>query len=62
MPLTQTKLATELGDRTEITHAEAKRLLGVLEQFVLAQQCPEAADRPPGQLTVRVKPAQKASK
>ena len=37
MPLTQTQLASALADRAEITRAEAKRVLGVLEEVVLVE-------------------------
>ena len=61
MPLTQTQLASALADRAEITRAEAKRLLGVLEELVLEELSNAQKVRIGGlvQLTVRVKPAQK---
>ena len=61
MPLTQTQLASALADRAEITRAEAKRLLGVLEEIVLEELSNAQKVRIGGlvQLTVRVKPAQK---
>ena len=37
MPLTQTQLATAVADRSEITRAEAKRVLGALEEIVLEE-------------------------
>jgi nucleoid DNA-binding protein len=59
LPLTQTQLSSAVADRAEITRNEAKRLLGVLEEIGNAQKV-----RIGGlvQLTVRVKPAQKARK
>jgi len=64
MPLTQTQLATSLADRAEITRADAKRVLGVLEEIVLEELGNAQKVRIGGlvQLTVRVKPAQKARK
>jgi hypothetical protein len=37
LPLTQTQLATAVADRSEITRAEAKRVLGALEEIVLEE-------------------------
>jgi nucleoid DNA-binding protein len=37
LPLTQTQLAAAVADRAEITSAEAKRVLGVLEEIVLEE-------------------------
>ena len=64
MPLTQTQLASALADRAEITRAEAKRMLGVLEEVVLVELGNAQKVRIGGlvQLTVRVKPAQKRRK
>lgn len=64
MPLTQTQLATELAARAEISRAEAKRVLGELEAIVLEELGNAQKVRIGGlvQLTVRVKPAQKARK
>ena len=64
MPLTQTHLATAVADRAEISGNEAKRLLGVLEELVLQELGNAQSVRIGGlvQLTVRVKPAQKARK
>jgi len=61
LPLTQTQLASTLADRAEITRADAKRLLGVLEEIVLEELSNAQKVRIGGlvQLTVRVKPAQK---
>ena len=62
MPLTQTQLASAVADRAEISRAEAKRVLGVLEELVLEELGNAQKVRIGGlvQLTVRVKPAQKA--
>jgi nucleoid DNA-binding protein len=64
--LTQTQFATAVADRAEISRAEAKRLLGVIEEIVLEELVLEELGnaqkvRIAGlvQLTVRVKPAQK---
>ena len=64
MPLPQTQLASALADRAEITRAEAKRVLGVLEEVVLVELGNAQKVRIGGlvQLTVRVKPAQKRRK
>ena len=64
MPLTQTQLTSELADRAEITKAEAKRVLGAFEEIVLEELGNAQKVRIGGlvQLTVRVKPAQKARK
>ena len=64
MPLTQTQLASAVADRAEISRAEAKRVLGVLEEVVLEELGNAQKVRIGGlvQLTVRVKPAQKARK
>jgi DNA-binding protein HU-beta len=64
VPLTQTQLATAVADRAEISRAEAKRLLGVLEEIVLEELGNAQKVRIAGlvQLTVRVKPAQKSRK
>ena len=61
MPLTQTQLATAVADRAEITKADAKRVLGVLEEVVLEELGNAQKVRVGGlvQLTGRVKPAQK---
>ena len=62
MPLTQIQLATAVADRADISRAEAKRILGVLEDVVLEELANAQKVRIGGlvQLTVRVKPAQKA--
>jgi DNA-binding protein HU-beta len=64
VPLTQTQLASAVADRAEISRAEAKRVLGVLEEIVLDELGNAQKVRIGGlvQLTVRVKPAQKARK
>ena len=62
MSLTQIQLATAVADRADISRAEAKRILGVLEEVVLEELGNAQKVRIGGlvQLTVRVKPAQKA--
>ena len=62
MPLTQIQLATVVADRAGISRAEAKRILGVLEDVVLEELGNAQKVRIGGvvQLTVGVKPAQKA--
>lgn len=62
MPLTQIQLANTVADRADISRAEAKRVLGVLEQVVLEELGNAQKVRIGGlvQLAVRVKPAQKA--
>jgi nucleoid DNA-binding protein len=64
LPLTQTQLATALADRVEISKADAKRMLGALEEIVLEELGNAQKVRIGGlvQLTVRVKPAAKARK
>ena len=64
MPLTQTQLATAVADRAEISRAEAKRVIGVLEEIVLEELGNAQKVRIGGlvQLTVRVKPSQKSRK
>src|SRR5450755_14680 len=61
VPLTQTQLAIAVADRAEIPRAEAKRVLGALEEVVLEELSNAQKVRVVGlvQLTVRVKPAQK---
>ena len=61
-PLTQTQLASAVADRAEISRNEAKRVLGALEEIVLEELGNAQKVRVGGlvQLTVRVKPAQKA--
>ena len=62
MPLTQVQLSTALADRAEISRADAKRVLDALEEVVLEELGNAQKVRISGlvQLTVRVKPAQKA--
>jgi nucleoid DNA-binding protein len=62
MPLRQVQLSTALADRAGISRAEANRGLGALEEVVLEQLGNAQKVRIGGlvQLTVRVKPAQKA--
>jgi DNA-binding protein HU-beta len=64
LPLTQTQLASAVADRADISRADAKRVLGVLEEIVLEEIGNAQKVRIGGlvQLTVRVKPAQKARK
>ena len=64
MPLTQTQLANAVADRADISRAEAKRVLGALEDIVLEELGNAQKVRIAGvvQLTVRVKPAQAARK
>lgn len=64
MALTQTQLAAAVADRAEISKAEAKRVLAVLDEIVLEELGNAQKVRVGGlvQLTVRVKPAQKARK
>src|SRR5450755_3666556 len=64
LPLTQTQLVAAVADRAEIPRAEAKRVLGVLEEILLEELGNAQKVRIGGlaQLTVRVKPAQKARK
>jgi nucleoid DNA-binding protein len=64
LPLTQTQLANAVADRTGLPKADAKRALAALEEVVLEQLGDAERVRIGGivQLTVRVKPAQKARK
>jgi DNA-binding protein HU-beta len=64
LPLTQTQLAAAVADGAEISKAEAKRVLGVLDEILLEELANAQKVRVAGlvQLTVRVKPAQKARK
>lgn len=64
MALTQTQLAAAVADRADITKAEAKRVLDALDEIILAELGNAQKVRVGGlvQLTVRVKPAQKARK
>jgi nucleoid DNA-binding protein len=62
LALTQTQLTSALADRAEITKAEAKHVLTAFEDIVLEELGNAQKVRIGGlvQLTVRVKPAQKA--
>jgi DNA-binding protein HU-beta len=64
VPLTQTQLTNAVADRADISRAEAKRVLATLEEIVLEELGNAQKVRIGGlvQLTVRVKPAQKARK
>ena len=64
LPLTQIQLANAVAERADITRAEAKRVLGAFEEVVLEELGNAQKVRIGGlvQLTVRVKPAQKARK
>jgi len=61
LALTQTQFASAVADRAEISRAEARRVLGVIEEIVLEELGNAQKVRIAGlvQLTVRVKPAQK---
>jgi len=60
--LTQTQLVTAVADRAELSKADVKRALAALDEIVLDQLGNAQKVRVGGlvQLTVRVKPAQKA--
>jgi nucleoid DNA-binding protein len=62
--LTQTQLVAAVADRTELSKADAKRVLAALEDVVLEELGNAQKVRIGGlvQLTVRVKPAQKKRK
>ncbi len=64
MPLTQTQLIAAVADRAELSKADAKRALVALDEIVLEELGNAQKVRISGlvQLTVRVKPAQKARK
>jgi DNA-binding protein HU-beta len=64
LALTQTQLAAAVADRAEISKAEAKRVLTALDEIILEELGNAQKVRVGGlvQLTVRVKPAQKARK
>jgi len=64
VPLTQTQLASAVAERAELTRSDAKRALEALEAVVLQELGNAQKVRIGGivQLTVRVKPAQKARK
>jgi DNA-binding protein HU-beta len=62
--LTQTQLVTAVADRAELSKNDAKRALAALDEIVLEELGNAQKVRIGGlvQLTVRVKPAQKARK
>ena len=62
MALTQTQLVTAVADRAELSKNDAKRALAALDEIVLDELGNAEKVRIGGlvQLTVRVKPAQKA--
>jgi DNA-binding protein HU-beta len=64
VPLTQTQLTSADADRAGLSRADAKRALSALEDVVLEELGNAQKVRVGGlvQLTVRVKPAQKARK
>ena len=64
MPLTQTQIVSAVADRAELTRPEAKRALDALDAIMLEELSNAQKVRIGGlvQLTVRVKPAQKARK
>jgi DNA-binding protein HU-beta len=64
VPLTQTQVVTAVAERAELSKADAKRALDALDQIVLEELGNAQKVRIGGlvQLTVRVKPAQKARK
>ena len=64
MALTQTQLVTAVAERAELSKNDAKRALAALDEIVLDQLGNAQKVRIGGlvQLTVRLKPAQKARK
>jgi DNA-binding protein HU-beta len=64
MALTQTQLVTAVADRSELSKADAKRVITALEDIILEEIGNAQKVRIGGlvQLTVRVKPATKARK
>jgi nucleoid DNA-binding protein len=64
LALTQTQLIAAVADRAELSKADAKRALVALDEIVLEELGNAQKVRISGlvQLTVRVKPAQKARK
>jgi DNA-binding protein HU-beta len=64
LPLTQIQLAHAVADRADISRAEARRFLVAFEEVVLEELGNAQKVRIGGlvQLTVRVKPAQRARK
>ena len=61
---TQTQLATAVADRAQLSKADAKRALAALDEVVLDElgNAEKVRIGGPVQLTVRVRPAQKARK
>ena len=64
MALTQTQLLNSVAERSDVSKAEAKRVIGALEDVILEEIGNAQKVRIGGlvQLTVRVKPATKARK
>ena len=64
MALTQTQLVTAVADRSELSKADAKRVITALEDIILEEIGNAQKVRIGGlvQLTVRVKPATKSRK
>jgi DNA-binding protein HU-beta len=64
VPLTQIQLASAVADRAQLSKADAKRALAALDEVVLDELGNAQKVRIGGlvQLTVRVRPAQKARK
>jgi DNA-binding protein HU-beta len=64
LPLTQTQLVSAVADQAELSKSDAKRALAALEEIILEELGNAQKVRIGGlvQLTVRVKPAQKARK
>jgi DNA-binding protein HU-beta len=64
VPLTQAQLVAAVADRAELSKSDAKRALAALDEIVLEELGNAQKVRLGGlvQLTVRVKPAQKARK
>jgi DNA-binding protein HU-beta len=64
VPLTQAQMVSAVAERAELTRPEAKRALDALDAIVLEELSNAQKVRIGGlvQLTVRVKPAQKARK
>ncbi len=64
MPLTQSQLATEIADRSDMSKADVKRVMDALEEVILEQLGDAEKVKIGGvvQLTVRVKEATKARK
>jgi DNA-binding protein HU-alpha len=62
VPLTQTQLADAIAEKADLTRADVKRALTALEEVVLEQIGDAEKVKIGGlvQLTVRVRPAQKA--